>query len=70
MAIADISPCTNQTIARAKRAPNAGGIMINGIDPEIHSYVFSSNGKEWAINRFVVDGIEENIEINIEYAKK
>ena len=45
-------------------------ITVNGIDPEIHSYVFRSDGKEWAINRFVVDGIEENIEINIEYVKK
>ena len=44
-------------------------ITINGIEPEFQSYVFKADGKEWAIDRFVVEGIDENIEINIEYVK-
>ena len=45
-------------------------ITINGIEPEFQSYVFKADGKEWAIDRFVVEGIDENIEIDIEYVKK
>ena len=43
-------------------------ITVNSIAPEIKSYVFTSEGKEWTINRFWVEGLDENTEINIEYA--
>ena len=45
-------------------------ITVNGIEPEIKSYVFTCEGKEWMINRFWIDGINENTEISIEYVIK
>ena len=45
-------------------------ITVNGVDPEIKSYIFTCEGKEWTINRFWIDGIDETAEIIIEYVIK
>lgn len=42
-------------------------IKVNGQTPEIKTYTFKCQGKEWSIDRWQVNGIEENTEIKIEY---
>ena len=41
-------------------------IKVNGKSPKIKSYTFACQGKEWSIDRWWLDNIEENIEIKIE----
>lgn len=42
-------------------------ITVNGQTPEIKTYTFKCQGKEWSIDRWQINGIEENAEIKIEY---
>ena len=45
-------------------------ITVNGLTPKTKTYVFTCRGKEWSIDRFWVDGIEEDAEVNIECISK
>ena len=42
-------------------------MTVNGVAPEIKTYTFSCQGKEWSIDRWWIDGVRESDEINIEY---
>lgn len=42
-------------------------ITINGLTPEIKTYTFSCQGQEWSIDRWWIDDIKGNSEINIEH---
>lgn len=44
-------------------------ITVNGIAPKIETYTFSAQGKEWSIDRWYLDGVNENDEINIKIVK-
>ena len=41
-------------------------ITVNGIVPQIKTYAFAGNGKEWSIDRWWLDIADENVEIYIQ----
>ena len=45
-------------------------INVNGITPKIKTYKFVCQGREWSIDRWYVEGIGENDEVNIDYYRE
>ena len=43
------------------------GITVNGTIPQIKTYTFACEGKEWSIDRWWIEIADANTEINIEY---
>ena len=41
-------------------------ITVNGIVPQIKSYIFTCDGKEWSVDRWCLDIADENVEIDIQ----
>ncbi|MBR2951580.1 MAG: hypothetical protein IKC43_01240, partial [Clostridia bacterium] len=41
-------------------------ITVNGIVPQIKSYIFTCDGKEWSVDRWCLDITDENVEIDIQ----
>ena len=41
-------------------------ITVNGIVPQIKSYTFTCDGKEWSVDRWCLDVTDENVEIDIQ----
>ena len=41
-------------------------ITVNGIVPQIKSYTFICDGKEWSVDRWCLDVTDENVEIDIQ----
>ena len=41
-------------------------ITVNGIVPQIKTYTFAGNGKEWSVDRWWLDIADENVEIYIQ----
>lgn len=42
-------------------------ITVNDITPKIETYTFSCQGKEWSIDRWWIEDIDDDTEVNIEY---
>ena len=41
-------------------------ITVNGIVPQIKTYIFTCDGKEWSVDRWCLDITDENVEIDIQ----
>lgn len=44
-------------------------ITVNEVAPETKTYTFLCGGKEWSIDRWWISDVDEDMEINIEYAR-